>query len=172
MNFDKVYASKRWSDQGNGSGPGSALAHVKPIFDSLKQFIEQHEIKSIVDVSCGGFAWWPSFFDECKGDIAFHGFDIAETVIADNRCKFPAYKFDVLDGTNPNTRYPLCDLIVVRHTLNHLSLKNARQLLQNVLCSGCEFVACTSHAVSENPLEDTRRAAPGINPGRVLLSSA
>jgi len=165
MNFDIVYQKKRWTAAGNGSGPGSTKEYIQPIIKPLQDFIRQEKIETIVDVSCGGMSWWPLVIDEKTN---FYGYDIAETPIQMAQEQFKHvqnWHFEIKDATDPHQQFPDCDLLVVRHTMMHLSLSKCKQLLQNVFCSNARFVALTFHPKASNPKEETGKPLlPGLTP--------
>jgi len=148
--FDRVYRTNRWTTAGNGSGPGSALGPEDPLIKGLVRFIRSNAIGRIVDVSCGGMAWWPHVLAETEG-IAFHDFDVSHVIVNRNREAFPdrGWRFDVADARTH--AFPHADLIVCRQTLNHLWPEDAVAVVNN-LRRCARFLAITHDpAIRANP---------------------
>jgi len=54
--FTSIYKNAVWARNENGegsSGPGSTLKLAKPFIDFVQDFINDHDIGSIVDFGCG-----------------------------------------------------------------------------------------------------------------------
>ncbi len=154
--FDRVYETNRWTTAGNGSGPGSALGSNAPVVQGLIRFIRSHSIRRIVDVSCGGMSWWPHVLEVSK-DVAFHGFDVSQVIVARNQAAFAdlGWQFDVGDARTHT--YPPSDLVVCRQTLNHLWPDDAVAVLENLLRSA-RFLAITHDpATRSNPTVSKRK---------------
>lgn len=153
--FDQVYQTARWGTEGNRSGPGSSLEYTDSIVQPLKDFINERQIKTIVDTSCGGMFWWPRIIDN---QTRFYGYDVSPMIIRENQERFksqyPNWTFEVGDATDPKILYPSCDLIMTRHTMMHLSLTNAVQLMNNLLKTPTRFIMATSHSINANPTEN------------------
>jgi Methyltransferase domain len=156
--FDLAYRTSRWTEQGNRSGPGSDPEACRPMCLGLSEFIRSQKITSIVDVSCGGMAWWPQVLDECEEEILFSGYDVSKVVIDNNRNRFrdrPNWRFGVADARVFN--YPDADLFVCRQTINHLWSDDAVAVVRNISRRARRFVALTNNTgVEENPTDATR----------------
>lgn len=157
--FDLVYNSRRWTDQGNRSGPGSDPEACAPMCLKLIELIRTEKILSIVDVSCGGMAWWPIVLNGVEHDITFFGYDVSEIIIVENQRKFQDkdnWTFAVADARS--FEYPDADLIVCRQTLNHLWRDDAIAVLVNIMWRSRRFVAVTNNSLIEVNDEDSSRA--------------
>ena len=111
--FNRIYDNEMWTSAGGGSGPGSELSAVLPMCVKLARFIDRENIRSIVDLSCGGMAWWPTALALAQTDVRFHGVDISSTAINRNKAalrSFDNISFEVGDATSfaPDA----CDLLV------------------------------------------------------------
>jgi hypothetical protein len=156
--FDLVYESSRWSSQGNKSGPGSEYANCKRMCDELTSFISAHAIRKIVDVSCGGMAWWPHVLQKLDIPIEFHGFDASSIIIAENVETFRSHSnlhFETADARSH--QFPECDLLVCRQTLNHLWRDDCVAVLRNLRSLKYRFLALTHNGGVERNLEDGER---------------
>lgn len=155
--FDRVYETGRWTSAGNGLGPGSDPGATAPLVRGLGHAIRRFGIRSIVDVSCGGMAWWPAVLDGA-GPVAFHGFDVSRVTVARNRARYASrdWRFGVADARSDG--FPEADLIVCRQTLNHLWPEDAVHVVENLL-PRARIVALTHDpALPENPGPKERRS--------------
>lgn len=156
--FDLVYASQRWTSQGNGSGPGSDYNNCRAMCDELTKFIAEQKIQRIVDVSCGGMAWWPHIFQALDYRIEFHGFDASSLAIKANVAKFhgqPSLRFQTADARI--YPFPKSDLLICRQTLNHLWREDCTEVLQNLRSREHRFLAITHNSGVARNLEDEER---------------
>jgi len=143
--FDEVYAKQRWSSEGKGSGPGSTMEYCSKITPWINQLIVKYNIKSITDVSCGRMNWWVQVL-KLHPDIKFIGNDISTIATHQNQQEYkdyPNWSFtskNAIDG-----KFETTDLVVCRHTMMHLSVDNANNILHNIQSSGCKYMLLTSH---------------------------
>jgi hypothetical protein len=136
------------------------------MWQSLAAFIAAADIRSIVDVSCGGMAWWPHVLTPLGDKVRFHGFDVSRITIAANekRCgEHQHWSFGVADARTSS--YPPADLIVCRQTLNHLWSPDALAVVHNLTKQARRFVAFTSdEQLIDNPSDAARM--PLMPPGK------
>lgn len=118
--FTNTYKSNKWGSSESFSGPGSEVTFSKSFSENLIRIIEKYEIKSIFDTSCGDWNWMKEIKDKLPNYV---GNDIVEELIEENRKKYGAenIKFvcgDLVESLQSNGKV---DLVVCRHTLEHLS---------------------------------------------------
>lgn len=144
--FNKVYERLCWTQYGNGSGIGSTLDETENIRSMISQFIVDNNVKVIVDTSVGGMAWWP-FVLENHPKVTFYGYDISSVKIEENKKNFSHKKnwqfftSDLVECIS----YPKSDLIICRHTLNHLTIDDIKSSLDNLINSNTRFIGLTTH---------------------------
>lgn len=119
--FTKVYSEAQWgrNAQGEGfSGTGSMVAFSKDYMLFLQKFIDEKNIRSVVDVGCGD--WEFSQHIDWKG-ATYKGFDVVPTVINKNNTKFskPAITFECVDVINSDL--PKADLMICKDVFQHLT---------------------------------------------------
>jgi hypothetical protein len=155
-NFDKVYTSNRWGKAGKGSGVGSTIEATENIRCFIDNFIIDNKIQSILDLSCGRMNWWPLVLDK-HPNVKFMGYDVSSYVIGENKKEFKGMKnwsFDVRNAADDKP-YPKCDLLICRHTLQHLSITDSIKITQKSMNSDATYIGFTTHtSVSINPTED------------------
>ena len=148
-NFDLVYEKKLWGWQGNGSGTGSMMHTTVAARELFERLITDHGVRIIVDASVGGMEWWPEVLEK-HPEVKFYGYDISSIKTEENRERFKDRKnWEFYQGDLINTTYPSCDLLICRHTLNHLSATDVIRSLINLKTSNARLLAITQHEVDE-----------------------
>ncbi len=93
--FTNVFRRNWWNNSESRSGWGAELKRTVSIRSELPDFVQRHEVQSLLDAPCGDFHWmqhvqWPTGFRYLGGDI------VAD-LIAENRGKYPQVEFIELD---------------------------------------------------------------------------
>jgi hypothetical protein len=149
-NFDKIYERKLWGEEGNGSGTGSMLHTTVSVRNFITDLIRNQGVRKIVDVSVGGMTWWPEVLNQFP-EVEFFGYDISLIKTKENKEKFREksnWKFYFADLVSKKD-YPDCDLIICRHTLNHLCKEDVLKSIDNLKQVNYRFLGITQHAVNE-----------------------
>src|SRR5258706_10371576 len=127
--FADIYRHAIWgrNDQGAGnSGPGSTI-HSTPIYRTfLQQFLKDCDIRSVVDAGCGD--WEFSQAIDWSG-IDYKGFDIVESVIAQDKQKFAKPNIQFFAGNVVELDLPPADLLICKHVLQHLPTRDVQRFL-------------------------------------------
>jgi len=111
--FSKIYTKNEW---GYGSGVGSLPLNNIDYIKFLRMFIERNSIHSVVDFGCGDwqfsrFVGWQS--------VSYTGFDIVESVVAQNQAVFATGQISFHLFT-PDTELPKADLFICKDVFQHL----------------------------------------------------
>lgn len=149
-NFDAIYERGLWGWEGNGSGTGSMMHTTVAVRDLFCKLIEEEGVSTIVDVSVGGMLWWPEVLEKYP-HVKFYGYDISKTKTAENAEKYRDrvnWKFDVADVTT-KMDYPKCDLLICRHTLNHLSAQDVIKSMVHLKVADARLLGITQHEVDD-----------------------
>lgn len=117
----KIRHGKGWL--GHKHGKGSTPEAVAPMQDWFPTMVENLGIRTVADVGCGNSDWFP------KHCCEYQGFDLVPQ-------EPEAIELDITTTKLPD-RY---DLIVMRYVLNHLSNKNTRRALDNILHRSTYFL--------------------------------
>lgn len=106
------------------SGPGSALSYSLPYREFLEQFIEQHHIKSILDLGCGDMQVMGNVcLTTANNHADYHGIDVIQERIRRNMDQYgyrcPYFKFTCVDARN----YVIdpVDLVLCKDVIQHWS---------------------------------------------------
>lgn len=111
--FSQIYTKNEW---GYGSGVGSLPLNNIDYIKFLRMFIERNNIRSVVDFGCGD--WQFSRFVGWE-TVTYTGFDIVESVVAQNQATFPSDKISFQLFT-PETELPKADLFLCKDVFQHL----------------------------------------------------
>lgn len=139
--FTDIYLSNKWKDEQSRSGPGSNQEQTATLKTELPQMLRQLEVRSLLDIPCGDFAWMREV--ELPLD-RYIGADIVQEVADGNRLRHgrPGREFACLDITKDDL--PQVDMIFCRDCLVHLPLKDIGLALRNIKRSKARYVALTT----------------------------
>lgn len=121
--FENTYVNFGWH-MGHGesrSGTGSSLEYSQNFSENLVKFINEYNIKSIFDCSCGDWNW----MRHISHNFGYYiGNDASDSAIKINSEKFGTdkIKFVCNDAVSQMKTYEdkKFDLVICRHTLEHL----------------------------------------------------
>jgi hypothetical protein len=141
--FYNIYKKNLWSDPESLSGGGSSAAATEKIRGALPDLLLTLGVRSIVDAPCGDFHWMkelriPELLDR------YYGIDIVPQIIKSNQDSYPSDKlqFKVLDLVREIV--PRADLVLCRHLLIHLPLRDCLRVLRNFKKSGARYLLITT----------------------------
>ena len=122
------------------SGGGTAEEYAIPYADAIGRFVENHGIRTVVDLGCGDFSVGKRIASK---RLRYVGVDVVEEVVRRNRDRYGAegVEFVCLDITRDEL--PPGDLCLIRQVLQHLS--NAEILAVLERTRGYPFVIVTEH---------------------------
>lgn len=135
--FTDIYNTSAWSNEGGGSGAGSSLDYTLGIRTYLADLVESKKLHNMMDIPCGSAFWIPALLDVIrKRDPCFEyvGLDVVAPVIERNKARHwndtmtSFFAADVSVTKLP--RRP--DLILSRDALQHLPIKDAINVLENI----------------------------------------
>ncbi|MBV9826735.1 MAG: class I SAM-dependent methyltransferase [Alphaproteobacteria bacterium] len=111
--FQRVYDENRWSI---GSGPGSSPRNTVEYRAFLERFIENNNVKTIVDLGCGDWQFSP-LIDWSERE--YKGYDVVPGIVEANRAEFQSknVKFEVFRDIN---ELPSSDLCIAKEVFQHL----------------------------------------------------
>lgn len=127
------------------SGAASSFAETAALRAALARLVRRHQVRSLLDVPCGDFAWMA----HAGLDVEYTGADVVPAIVAGNRQRHSAAgrTFLVLDATHDPL--PRADLVLCRDLLIHLGNDDTRAVLDGIVASGSRllltnhFVDCT-----------------------------
>ncbi len=141
--FKQIYESNHWNGQESVSGTGSDPAQTQAVITTINSLIKELNIKSILDLPCGDFAWMQHVDLE---QVNYIGGDIVEELVAQNQLQFGSKNVQFMHLNLISSLLPTCDLILTRDCLVHLSFQDIVSCIQNVKSSGCKYLLTTTFA--------------------------
>ena len=150
--FRTIYEKNRWGEEESRSGEGSSLAATANLRLELPGIIRRLAIGSILDAPCGDFHWMATMGIQDLVDC-YHGVDIVPELIAVNQQKWQSDRvtFEVADIVRKQPRR--ADLILCRHLLIHLPIRDCLQVLRNFAASGSRYLLITDQPEIEENVE-------------------
>lgn len=147
--FEHIFQTRYWGDEESVSGVGSSMAQTETIRRELPKLVHQFGIGSILDAPCGDLYWMKHILPEMNVD--YIGGDIVQGVVdlARSNNTYPRAQFMKLDIVKDPL--PTADLWLCRDVLFHLSFKEIRAALTNLLQSDIKYILLTSHKGSHVP---------------------
>ena len=132
--FEGIYTNNIWGvheNLGNDvkfySGPGSHTPFVVSEFvRTINDFMESHEITSVVDLGCGDFNVGKRFLVD-----KYIGVDVCEPLIEYNRKEYSNEHISFVNANGVEEKLPSADLLIIKEVLQHLTLDEIKSLLSN-----------------------------------------
>ena len=155
--FTDIVENGRWGT--TICGPGSTLEYTAHIRAALPILIEKHNIKSMFDAPCGDFSWMSTV--PFAKDFTYIGGDIVDSLISNNKEKYPLVNFINFDLTKD--KMSTVDLFFCRDCLFHLSFKNIDRVLQNFIDSGSKYILVSNHYEKNSTNDITEGKSRYIN---------
>jgi hypothetical protein len=123
--FTDIYEKNIWGYDGkksyNGSsGGGSEIAYNESVYiPFLKKFINENNIKNVVDLGCGNFKCGPLIYNDLN--IVYTGYDTYNKIITYNSQthKTPKYTFIHLDFYSNKDKIINGDVCILKDVLQH-----------------------------------------------------
>lgn len=140
--FTNIYNTNKWI---KGSGAGSYIENTKEYNKYIINFIRSNSVQSVLDLGCGD--WQSSYLIyENLPNIDYTGIDCVESVIENNKIKYPTYKFLCFDFVNQLEVIKNSDLIILKDVLQHLELEDIYKLLDYIVTKiSYKFIIITNN---------------------------
>ncbi len=132
--FEDIYANKKWGgteDAGPfNSGSGSDLAPTKPYIDTIRKYIRENGVGTVVDLGCGDFRVGSRIVDGLG--IRYIGVDIVRPLIAhlNATAAGPMIEFYCLNIVDDPL--PQGEIYLIRQVFQHLSNQQINTVLRKL----------------------------------------
>lgn len=137
--FEHIIKHRLWQDA--VCGTGSTMKFTEPLRHTLKLFLEQHNLKSMLDAPCGDYSWMSQ--TELPDNFKYIGADIVQDLITANKQNNPDVEFYCLDITTD--LLPDVDVLFCRDCLIHLSIADINKAFDNIVRSNIQYVMLTNY---------------------------
>jgi len=132
--FNKIYNEGIWLEKSSMSGGGSDTSYnLTTYIPFLRNFFNEKNINSVVDVGCGDFLCGPYIYDDLT--VKYTGYDIYREVIDANNVKYKNRRFIFLDIIKDWENLEPADVCIIKDVLQHWLLKDIYQFLDNIALS-------------------------------------
>ena len=108
------------------------VKNTGPYNEFVSKFIEDKNIKSVVDLGCGDWQSSWIIYDHLH-HVDYVGIDCVESVINTNKMRHPRHKFISMDFISNAESIPSGDLCVIKDVLQHLTCQEIRDALDAVI---------------------------------------
>ncbi len=159
--FTKKFLRNVWGDLESRSGEGSnrASGSVRHSLRVLSEITERYGVTSVADIPCGDVNWIGIYL-EANPRVGYVGYDIVRRLIAANRERFPARKFELLDIV---VQVPAsAELVFCKDLFNHLERHEIFGAIANMRRSGSTWLLASNNfghdyvALGKGPHKDSR----------------
>lgn len=139
--FADIYRTNAWNGVESLSGPGSGDAATRHVAPAIAELVDYLGVRSVLDAACGDGHWMP----DLPGYI---GIDVARPAIKRARARHPDRTY--LVGDIATMDLPVCELVIVRDAIQHLSLRDGMAVLSRLMASGATWLLASTYIGSEN----------------------
>ncbi len=141
--FAQIHRDNSWGAEETRCGAGSTLAQTEVVRRSLTRLFDYLDIRVLGDAGCGDLNW----MSRISGDLRLYlGFDVVGSVVDDLRKRFRSranHFFAQTDVTLDDL--PVCDAILCRDVLTHLTHAQVTEALRRFQASGSRYLVATTH---------------------------
>ncbi|MGN6573527.1 MAG: class I SAM-dependent methyltransferase [Pseudolabrys sp.] len=160
--FEKAFRGNLWDGTESVSGIGSSAAATEHLRAALPGALKRLGITTMLDVPCGDAHWMSTV---PLGKVRYTGADLVRPLIEQNKANRSALgEFVCLDLLRD--ALPPVDLVFCRDCLVHLSLRDARRALDNIMRAKPRYLMTTTFPECK---ENTDTVAPYWRPLNMLL---
>lgn len=149
--FTDIYTLNKWESNESQSGSGSTLEFTSAIKQFLIEFINTNNINTFLDTSCGDWNWMKTIQSQL---CDYTGIDIVENIVKDNNIKYGNQKTKFIHDDFLHYLKTLppksLDLILCRHTLEHLPTNYNLQFIEEAKRVSKYLLLTTHDLASEN----------------------
>jgi SAM-dependent methyltransferase len=138
--FGEIYENNVWGGAEGEfySGEGSTEKYSALYAETIRRFIAQNEIKSVVDLGCGDFRVASQLISP---RIFYKGVDVVPSLIERNLDEFGSEKVNFLCLNIIEDELPEGELCLIRQVLQHLSNAEILKILEN--CKKYKYLIVT-----------------------------
>ncbi len=140
--FTEIYRQNLWGGAEGTfcSGSGSAPEYAAVYCRTVRRFIAERRIRSVVDLGCGDFRIGSMLVSP---EFQYTGVDVVADLVRRNEAQFgsPSVRFlhrDIIEG-----ELPPGELCLIRQVLQHLSNEQILRILDN--CGHYKYLIVTEH---------------------------
>lgn len=133
--FTEIYERNIWGGEKGVffSGTGSNHPSVEIYVSNLATFIQEHRVRTIVDLGCGDFTVMQKVMERVNDQVGYIGIDVVKDLIDFNNANFASDRIRFRQANIVDDAVPEADLVLVRQVLQHLSNKQIFKILPKIV---------------------------------------
>ena len=145
--FDEIYKKNLWGGKEGEfySGEGSTQKYSKLYAETVRKFIRENEVKTVVDLGCGDFRVASEIV---SNEFKYIGCDVVSSLVAHLNENFANENIEFRRVNIIEDELPDGDLCLIRQVLQHLSNREIEQILKN--CEKYRYLIITEHYPNPN----------------------
>jgi hypothetical protein len=148
--FTSIYRHNAWEGEESVSGPGSSLQGTAIVREQLPALFRKYHVKTLLDIPCGDFNWFKAV--DLHG-IHYTGADIVKELISQNNSKYKTSDCEFKAVNLMSDPLPESDMIFCRDCLVHLSNRDIKKALKNIIKSRSKYLVTTSFTSRKNNVD-------------------
>jgi len=150
--FEDIFEHNSWGNSESRSGDGSTVTATTGIRKCLGDWIQERNVKFLLDIPCGDGNWQRLIPGVSNGSVQYYGYDISPGAVeaaSKHNELLSNMHFGVLDLVSqvPTEK---ADMIIVKEVIQHLPLAMGLKMLQNAKAAGIKWLAVTSNPLYHN----------------------
>lgn len=138
--MDDIYRNNLWNGTESLSGPGSTREYAKSAGAFIETIIDDIQAVSILDAGCGDHNWIGEFI---PNGTLYMGLDASKEIIKQNVQNYASVSKWFSVGDYSRQLPGPVDLIICRHSLQHLPAENVKAALNLFKVYGFKLIATT-----------------------------
>lgn len=167
--FTEIYQNNLWGGAAGEfySGSGSDEKYAQKYAETIKNFIADNKIKSVVDLGCGDFRIASRFVSP---EFHYTGVDIVTDLVAHLQKEYADENVQFQCLNIIEEELPIAELCLIRQVLQHLSNSEIKKVLEN--CRKFKYLIVTEEfPASHSAFTPNKDIAHGSHT-RVYFNSA
>jgi hypothetical protein len=141
--FTLIYQNNLWGSNESLSGSGSELKSTSNLRAILPDVLTRYDIHTLLDAPCGDFHWMKELNLSSLLD-QYYGVDIVDSLIGENELQYSTERIRFITMDLVTDVPPRVYLIICRHLMMHLTLKESTSILEHFRLSGSRYLLITS----------------------------
>ncbi len=148
--FSDIYKKNTWGGKPGEfySGSGTHNPDVQRYIDTVRAFIKEKNVKSVLEIGCGDFHISSKIIEGLN--VTYTGTDVVEEMMKHHQGKFgrESISFRFLNAIDD--QLPPADLVIIRQVLQHLANVQVSKILEKI--KTYRYALITEHLpASANP---------------------
>lgn len=130
--FSEIYRKNTWGGKPGEfySGSGTHNVDVQRYIDTVRNFIKDRNIRSVVEIGCGDFHVSSQIVQGLN--VSYTGTDVVEEMMNHHQAKYGREGISFRYVNAIEGQLPMADLVIIRQVLQHLSNEQISRILEKI----------------------------------------